>query len=120
MRLAACRKWVSSHAFRRFRSVCLQRCAHVDCGIVDVGTPRQRVELDLVVDNLRSSIGRGHQVEALHLVSTDAEASGNPVPHDLGAVVDDVEGGDARDRWCVDNILKIKLFAGECDGAELD
>lgn len=98
----------------------LQSRGHVDCSVVDVRTPCERVELDVVVDDLSAGVGCVHQVEALHLISALAEASGDPVPDNFGAVVDNVESGNGWDGWCVDHVLEIKLLAGKCDGAELE
>ena len=47
----------------------LQSRGHVNCGVVDVGAPCERVELNIVVDDLGAGVGCVHQVEALHLIS---------------------------------------------------
>jgi hypothetical protein len=47
----------------------LQSRGHIDCSVVDVRTPCERVELDVVVDDLSAGVGGIHQVEALHLIS---------------------------------------------------
>ena len=87
---------------------------------MDVGTPCQRVELDLVVDDLGAGVDGGEVVEALDLILFGAEANSNPVPNDLGAIVDDGKGVNGGDGWCIDNALQVCLLAGECDGTELE
>lgn len=98
----------------------LQSCGHVDCSVVDVGSPCERVELNLVVDDLSASVGGVHQIEAFDFVSASAKASGDPVPDDLRAVVDNVEGGNSWNGWRVHNALEVCLLASESDSAELD
>jgi len=96
----------------------LQSCGHVDCSVVDVGSPCERVELNLVVDDLSASVGGVHQIEAFDFVSASAKASGDPVPDDLRAVVNNVEGGNSWNGWGVHNALEVCLLASESDSAE--
>lgn len=98
----------------------LQSRGRVDCGVVDIGTPCQRVEFHEVVLDLSAGVGGVHQVETLHVVGGQAEANSLPVPDNLGAVVDDVERDDLWDGWCVDDVVEVKLLARECDRAELE
>lgn len=86
---------------------------------MDIGTPCQRVEFHVVVLDLSAGVGGVHQVEALHIVGGQAEANSLPVPDNLGAVMDDVEGDELWDGWCVDDVVEVKLLARECDSAEL-
>lgn len=97
----------------------LQSRGHVDCGVVDVGTPCQRVEFNVVVLDLSAGVGGVHQVEALDVVGGKTKSNSLPVPDNLGAVMDDVQRDQGRNRWCMDNVVQVKLLAGECDGTEL-
>jgi hypothetical protein len=97
----------------------LQSRGHVDCGVVDVGAPCQRVELNIVVLDLGAGVGGVHQIEALDVIGAKTKSNSLPVPDDLGAVVDDVQGDQGRDWWCVDDVVQVELLARECDGAEL-
>ena len=87
---------------------------------MDIGAPCKRVKFHLVVDDLGTCIGGGHQVEALNFISGCAEACRNPVPDDLGAIMDNIKGGNSWDCWGVDNALEVYLLARECNSAELE
>jgi len=102
------------------QSASSQSRSQIDCFVEDVGTPCERIELDVVAADLSTGIGGVHQVEALNLVFAITQTCRKPIPDDLGAVVDDVDGNNGWDRRCVDDIVEIELLAWECDGAELE
>jgi len=93
-------------------------CSQIDCLVEDIGTPCKRIELNVIVADLSTGIGGVQQVEALDRVFAIPQAFCNPIPDNLGAVVDDVDGINGWDWRCMDDIVEIELLAWECDGAE--
>ena len=76
---------------------CFLRRWAVLVDLLGIETPGNAVELDISPGDLTEEVD-GQQVEALDFVCTAADAWEVPVPHDLVARVQDVEGLDAHFR----------------------